>query len=308
MRFITTADLKRRRKWIDEIAKLGQKFNDDSVRLEGELKAEIKKEGTAALVGHLRMAGDIPEVYGHDTSEEKQYSKYTDALLSEAFKAIGLKSTVLKERADAADVEAFGKDFSLVADAKAFRISRTAKNAKDFKVGSMHGWKKGKDFAIVVCPLHQLPTKASQIYQQASASNVCLMTYAHLSVIVRYADLAGKSNAETLLRAVLDCIKTLKVTKDSVAYWTCLNQTMLSFNKRVHDLWEEEQQAAIEAVVVAKDEATAFLANEETRIRNLSHKDAIADLLRMHKIDKRVGVVRNIASNNLLEFGRPAAR
>lgn len=71
------------------------------------------------------------------------YSKYTDCLLSLTYKALGLKSLVIKERADVADVEAFGKDYSFVADAKAFRLSRTAKNQKDFKVQAMHRWKRG---------------------------------------------------------------------------------------------------------------------------------------------------------------------
>jgi hypothetical protein len=37
-------------------------------------------------------------------------------------------------RADSADVEGATKDYTIVGDAKAFRLSRTAKNQKDFKV------------------------------------------------------------------------------------------------------------------------------------------------------------------------------
>lgn len=91
-----------------------------------------------ALIDHLRLCGSIPEQYGHDTSEEKLYSKYTDALLAAAYRYIGLTSVVLDERADAADVEAVGAGYSLVADAKVFRLSRTAKNQKDFKIDAMH--------------------------------------------------------------------------------------------------------------------------------------------------------------------------
>jgi type II restriction enzyme len=91
------------------------------------------------LLDHLRLCGNIPESYAHDSSEEKLYSKYTDCLLSEIFKFIGLRSIILKERSDTADVEAFAKNYSFVADAKSFRLSRTAKNQKDFKIQAMDG-------------------------------------------------------------------------------------------------------------------------------------------------------------------------
>jgi type II restriction enzyme len=72
----------------------------------------------------------VPEQYGHDSSAEKLYAKYTDAVVSESLRAIGLKSIVLSLRADVADVQARGRTYSLIADAKAFRLSRTAKNQK----------------------------------------------------------------------------------------------------------------------------------------------------------------------------------
>lgn len=93
---------------------------------------------------HLRLCGNIPEYYGHNTSKEKLYSKYTDTVLSLAYRSIGIRSHVLKERANVADVEAYAKNYSFVADAKSFRLSRTAKNQKDFKIEALHRWKYGK--------------------------------------------------------------------------------------------------------------------------------------------------------------------
>lgn len=159
MKIIKKTAIQRREYWVEEIRKVSGSFGDNSERLEAELSEEIKNQGVNALIEHLRLSGDIPESYGHDTSEEKQYSKYTDSLLCETYKSLGLKSLVLKERADAADVEVFAKNYSFVADAKAFRLSRTAKNQKDFKIQAMDGWKRGKPFAMVVCPIYQLPTK-----------------------------------------------------------------------------------------------------------------------------------------------------
>ena len=95
-----------------------------------------------------------------------------------------MKSHVLTERADAADVEVVSNEFSFVADAKVFRLSRTAKNQKDFKIAAMNGWKRGKPYAMVVCPLYQLPTRSSQIYHQAGSLNVCIFSYSHLATLV----------------------------------------------------------------------------------------------------------------------------
>ena len=158
---LSSTAISRRAHWIDEIVQISGKFGLDSTRIAVELREEIDRDGTAALVDHLHLCGTIPERYGHDSSEEKLYSKYTDALLSASYVHLGLASIVLTERADAADVEAVAvaEKFSLVADAKAFRLSRTAKNQKDFKIEAMHGWKRGKPHAMVVCPIYQLPSR-----------------------------------------------------------------------------------------------------------------------------------------------------
>jgi type II restriction enzyme len=133
----------RREHWIANLESLKGKqkdaFREAAEKIDLGLSKKWEIEGNSAIIDHLRLCGDIPEGFGHDSTAEKLYSKYTDAILTQTFRAIGLRSFVLKERADAADVEAFADDFSFVADAKAFRLSRTAKNQKDFKVQSMYG-------------------------------------------------------------------------------------------------------------------------------------------------------------------------
>ena len=149
----------RRSRWVVRLAELSGEFGADAESVIGELRAEIRTR-PKVLVDHLRVCGAIPERYGHDSSEEKLYSKYTDAVICEALNAIGLNSVVLDARADSADVQAHAPlGFSLVADAKAFRLSRTAKNQKDFKVQAMDGWRHGLDHALIVCP--NLPTSVA---------------------------------------------------------------------------------------------------------------------------------------------------
>ncbi|KAF0153596.1 MAG: HindIII restriction endonuclease [Ignavibacteria bacterium] len=297
---ISSRAVKRRVYWIGEIRKLSGSFADDFDRLESELEHEIKGEGITALVEHLRLCGNIPESYGHDTSEEKLYSKYTDALLSLSYNALGLKSLVLKERADAADVEVFAKNYSFVADAKSFRLSRTAKNQKDFKVQAMAGWKRGKPYAMVVCPIHQLPNSSSQIYKQAIDDNVCLFTYSHLALLLIYSVVESKTKAQQLLLKIFQTIKIIQSSsKDAVGYWLAVNRTMLEFSKKIENLWHEEKIASSESINIAKEEALTFLAQEREKIMRMSHQDAIKELIKVHKIESKIKTINAISDNGL---------
>lgn len=167
-RIISNKSIERRNYWVEEIRKLSGNFGDDYERLAKELTNEVKKGGISVLVDHLRLCGNIPESYKHDSSEEKLYSKYTDCLLSLAYKALGLKSLVLTGRADAADVETFAKDYSFVADAKAFRLSRTAKNQKDFKVQQ-----KNKREYLVLCSWKKTRRPRSKKTSRAFPMRTC---------------------------------------------------------------------------------------------------------------------------------------
>ena len=298
-KIISNIAIKRREYWIEEIRNLSGNFGNDTEKLEKELEEEITKNGISALIDHLRLCGNIPESYGHDTSEEKLYSKYTDCLLSLAYTELGLKSIVLKERADAADVEADAKDYSFVADAKAFRLSRTAKNQKDFKVQAMHGWKRGKPYAMVVCPIYQLPTSSSQIYQQATTQNVCIFTYSHLALLLSYSQKEGQEKAQKLLRKIFETIPALNPSKNAVDYWLAINKTFLSFSKSVEYLWNIEKGVATESIAIAKEEALTFLAKEREKILKMSHKEALQELIKVHKIDSRIKTINSISDNGL---------
>ena len=298
-KIISTEAIQRREYWVKEIQKLSGNFGDDTERLEKELGEEIEKSGLSTLIDHLRLCGNIPEAYDHDSSEEKQYSKYTDSLLSFCYKSLGLKSLVLSERADAADVEAFAKDFSFVADAKAFRLSRTAKNQKDFKVQAMDGWKKGKPYAMVVCPIYQLPSTSSQIYQQAITRNVCIFTYSHLSLLVNYAIEEGQPEAEKLLFEIFKVIPALNPSKNAVDYWLTINKTILNYSSVIKDLWQIEKEAATESIKIAKEEGLFFLASEREKIIKMSHEEALRELLKIHKIDSKIKIIESVSDNGL---------
>lgn len=303
MGVLSDFDVRRRQLWIEKIRKLGCDFASDSEILERELQSEISQLGKGTLLGHLRLSGDIPESYGHDSSEEKLYSKYTDILLSESFKSIGLKSLVLKKRADVADVELFAKNFSFVADAKTFRLSRTAKNQKDFKIQAVDGWRRTRNYAMVVCPIYQLPGKSSQIYEQASSRNVCIFTYSHLAMLIAFSEIKGNQNAEALLEAIFKIIPTLNPSKNAYHYWYAVNKTILDFSEDINALWRFEKQAAVESIDIAKKGALDYLARERERIMRMSHEKALEELIKVNRIDLRIKVIGSVSGSEILSIG-----
>lgn len=297
---ITQYQIERRKFWVDELIKLSGNFGADSEKVEAEITAEIQIDGLPALIGHLRLCGAIPENYGHDTSEEKLYSKYTDVVIAKAFSTIGLTSLVLKVRADVADVECVTNNYSFVADAKAFRLSRTAKNQKDFKVQAMDNWKRGNPYAMVVSPVYQLPAYASQIYEQASARSVCIGTYTHLAVLVQYATAVSQSRALDLLHEIFKTVQAMNPSKSASAYWQAVNRTMLGFDKIVNEIWASEKQASLESIYLAKQEALHFLAEERRRIMMLTREEAVKEVLKQSKIESKIRTINLVGENGIL--------
>lgn len=303
---ITEKQVKTRKHWIDEISRLTGDFGVDAEKVEEKIGQEIKNNGIDSLLGHLRLCGAIPERYGHDTSEEKLYSKYTDVVIHEAYLSMGFNSVVLKARADVADVECVTDNYSFVADAKSFRLSRTAKNQKDFKVQAMDGWKHGKPYAMIVCPVYQLPSRTSQIYQQAGTRSVCIGTYAHLAVLVRYAQATSKNKTMALLHEIFKSVEAMNPSKDANAYWQIVNRTMLSFDRKISDIWQEEKKASIESIHISREEALVFLASERERIMKLSKDEAIKEVLKSSKIENKIKAIKSVVDNGLLNLGNVA--
>lgn len=292
--------LKRRKLWVIKLAKLSGSFDKDSIRIIAELKAELASDGVVAILDHLRLCGAMPEHYGHDSSEEKLYSKYTDAVVSESLSAIGLNSSVIPIRSDSADVQAHGDCYSLVADAKAFRLSRTAKNQKDFKIQALDGWRNGLDYAMLVCPIYQFPNRTSQIYQQAISRDVCILSYAHLAVLVGLAIRKKCSIAIKLLEAILKGVSLLHPSKNAVDYWIGINSILVAFLKHDVDLWTLEKKLSLCALNIAKEESLTYLRLEKNRLLGLTHQQALDELIRFAGVDSRIAQIERIEHGQLL--------
>ena len=291
-----------RRRWVENIRQMSDDFGQDAARLEDDVAAEFHEYGLASLLNHVRLCGAIPEGFGRNSTEEKLYSKYTDVVIHISYTSLGLASIVLPGRADMADVECLCDDYSFVADAKAFRLSRTAKNQKDFKVQAMDTWKHGKPYAMLVCPVYQLPSRSSQIYQQAAARSVCVFTYTHLAVLIRYAADARLDMARALLLDLFRAVEAMNPSKDATDYWSVLNRLLLAADPCVTQIWKEEKIALLESLRIAKAEAAIVLAEERERVMRLSHSDAIREILVQRRLESRLKAIHSVGDNGLMSL------
>lgn len=170
--------------FIEELAR-NLSFEDASKKIE----EKVYDFPSEVYINQLTVAGIIPEIYPHDSSVEKLYAKYLDSLLSRFFREFGFNSEVLKERSEAPDVLVYNenKQVIIAGDAKGFRLSRTAKNQKDFKVDSLRSWadKYGASYACLLAPLFQYPPRESQIYSQAITRRVVLISFEDCALLLK---------------------------------------------------------------------------------------------------------------------------
>lgn len=127
-----------------------------------KLEKFVNKFKRKELLGNILDCGVLPEVFSHDSSEEKMWAKYSDIMLARCLTLLGLEAEVLGARGNSADVLAKTKHYSIVADAKTFRLSRTAKNQKDFKVQALDNWRLNHHYSLLVSPLYQYPSRDSK--------------------------------------------------------------------------------------------------------------------------------------------------
>ena len=245
------------------------------------------------ILVHLLEAGVISERFGHDSTEEKLYAKYCNYLLSRSLLHLGIKSRVIEGRGNAPDV--LGKvanKYTLAGDAKAFRLSRTAKNQKDFKVEALNTWRKDAeaDYACLVAPLYQYPLRSSQIYDQAIRYNVTLISYTHLYFMVKTGS-GYKLDWGPLWKTG----KNLKPTQDANNYWDAINGTVCTYLKIPLKAWEQAREEAQERLPKQANIEISFWKSEKQRIMKLSHEKAVKQLIKALKIDSKINVIRRTA-------------
>ena len=253
----------------------------------------------------LTQIGTIPEWIPHDSTAEKLFSKASDAALSRAFREIGLKSTVLYSRGDSADViaqsPAFG--YTLVADAKAFRLSRTAKNQKDYKVVALSGWRQDSDYAVLCAPYFHYPSQSSQIYAQALLNNVCLFSWEHLIFLIEQ---GIRENPQLSLAPLWNFCAAYSHQVACSAISQCFlgefGNHLLNMTGLERAALTDSFRAQISSLTQRGDTEKEFWMNEQMRIMRYSREQAISEFIAEKKIPQKIAQINRFLRG--LQYGQ----
>ena len=198
---------------------------------------------------------------------------------------------MLKQRGNSADVFAKSKfhGYSLVADAKSFRMSRTSKNQKDFKINSLNNWRGNSEYAILCNPYFQYPKKASQIYSQSMEFNVCLFSWEHFIFLI-------KNNIKENNKINFESIWNFgKYNSNKVLIANRKECFLNSFNKYITDNINRDEKEFLNILKIQKtkiekrcNNEILYLKNEINLINNYSKKEAIRELIKSKKLEEKI--------------------
>ncbi len=246
----------------------------------------------------VKNIGTIPECIEHDSTQEKLYSKVSDIVLARCFRELGLKSKALNSRADSADIIAesvCGYSYSLVADAKCFRLSRTAKNQKDFKISNLSNWRGSEnEYAVLVSPYYQYPKKSSQIYSMALEKNVCLLSWEHISILL---DNNIKESENFSLESIWNISQM--IARDKTLSFANAKQCLLpkidsyiakKINKNAAEFKEILQKYKILIKKRGQDEIS-YWQNCIKEIERYSKERAILELIKAKKLQEKITMI-----------------
>jgi type II restriction enzyme len=280
--------------WIKEAA---AKKDYSFVAASEEIGKRISGLSKDQIIGLVEEIHVIPESIEHDSSEEKIYTKASDAVVACAIHHLGLTTQVLAERADSADVVGQSKhhNYSFVADSKVFRLSRTAKNQKDFKIDSMNSWRGDCDYAVVVAPYYQYPSRRSAIYQKSVAHNVGLLGFEHLGFMLRSGIVeSGKKSVENLFSYPLELQIAITVAQSSEAKYSSikLRKVVLDITGSDEASFTKYNEHFHAKLAERASQEIAFCEAEIEKIRKLSHQEAIEALISARKIRSKIEIIR----------------
>lgn len=255
------------------------------------LEKHLTKITRKQLGENIIECGILPEVFAHDSSEEKLWAKYSDIMHAGALSFMEIPSEVLRARGDAADVFGKSKAYSIVGDAKTFRLSRSAKNQKDFKVKALDDWRKANNYAVLASPLIQYPQRKSQIYAQAIDRNVTLLSYTHLSFLLDFhkgQDLRPLWDIGNSLRNLLD----EKEHQNSQLYWCEIDKAICRIvDKKIQDL-QKYKVLEIGKTKEIDNEGIVYWQSKIKEYNELPKEEAVRLLIKAEKIEEKIKTIQ----------------
>ena len=244
----------------------------------------------------VKEIGAIPERIEASSTEEKLYSKASDIVLARCFCELGLNAKAVNERGNSADIIAKSQHgYTLVADAKTFRLSRTAKNQKDFKISTLSKWRgMENDFAVLVAPYFQYPNKKSQIYSSALSDNVCLLSWEHMLFLLNKSVVEDFSlTLEPIWNA------PTRIERDTrIAYADRMKVLFPYINKMVCDRisssveeFEEQLNICKSYITERSNSEILLLDNEIEDIKSYTREQAIEELIKSRKLNEKINAI-----------------
>lgn len=255
------------------------------------LEEKLSNLTKVELMMSLLHCGTIPEQFKPDSSAEKLWAKYCDILLSRSFNFLDIASEVLRTRGNSADVFGRTSSYTIVADAKAFRLSRTAKNQKDFKVSALNDWRRDDTYACLVAPLLHYPQQRSQIYAQAIQHRVILLGYEHIWLLLEFTP----SRISELLESVWGIFdETTENSQSAELYWSMIDNSLLDVTGQSKTTLNViKQNFAAELVKLGQEGITYWRTIMDTYWR-MSREQAISRLIDAEKIPQKVSTIHTL--------------
>lgn len=260
-----------------------------------DLQDKIFAVSLTELLDLIVQMGAIPEEIPHDSTEEKLFAKMGDLVLARFFQALGLECSVNSRRSDCSDLIATSRfhGYSLVADAKSFRLSRTAKNQKDFKVPSMVSWRGDHDFSVLVSPYYQYPRSQSAVFGQALQGRVTLLSWEHLAFLLENnVEETKERNLNKFWKISALLSEQTSVSEQNFCFFEQQDEMFLDYlgvSKRTfHHYLDHFRQY----LFARGDQGIHYWEGEIDRVKNLSHQEAIDTLLSTMKISRKIKTIR----------------
>lgn len=271
------------------------KIDDNFVVASNELQQILFSIDTNDTIAIITEIGIIPEDIAHDSTEEKLYTKVSDILFAKALKEMDFEVQVLRERSNCADIIAQSKyhGYSLVGDAKAFRLSRTAKNAKDFKVDSMVHWRGDNDYSVLACPYYQYPKSNSQIYKSALDGNVALFSWEYLYILLSsHIKETPNFNLSDLWNQSAIIRRNVTVEESNKSFIRQQDSNLLNITG-ISEASFNQLFSQIKTMIIERGNCEIrHYEDEINRIRQLDRETAIEELIVCLKIDSKIDTIR----------------
>ncbi len=278
--------------YIDSLsANEAMEFDDKSQALSTFING-LSDTDLKALLGE---AGFIPEKYPHDSSEEKVYAKAMDILIAASLNRVGYEATVSVERSNSADVYAkcpTGDLHTIVLDGKAFRLSRTALNPKDYKIQALDTWRKGADYACLVGPLASFPQEDSRLFKDAVEYNVTLLTFSHLQFMLEHG-LPADNALVPLWTVSKEIEQTLGKTPNAEQYWLQSDRVFCMALRVDIAMWKDARRRYFNSMLKAADKQIEYFEREIDKIRSFSREELINLLLNALKLKGKLNQIKS---------------